>query len=139
MRAQWEALDAETRAVAGQVVRYAVSGLVITILFAFSYWALAEWGGIAPMIALTIAFLVFTAISYLTHSRYTFRGHGSRDRTALRTTRFLVTNIVGYLVNQAWVWWLVEHLEGATWWPTIPMVLVTPWLTFLMQRKWVYA
>lgn len=139
MRAHWEALDEGTRTMAGQVLRYAFAGLSITVAFAFSYWALSEWVGIAPMVSLTIAFIVFTAISYVTHSRFTFRGHGSRDRPALRTTRFLIANVIGYCVNQLWVWWLVEHLGGATWWPTVPMILVTPWLTFVLQRKWVYA
>ena len=83
--------------------------------------------------------MVFTFISYLTHSRFTFQGHGRRDRPARRTARFFVTNIIGYLINQFWVWWLVHHLDGETWWPTLPFVLVTPWLTFLLQRKWVYA
>ncbi|MBW0144074.1 GtrA family protein [Sphingomicrobium clamense] len=139
MRAHWEALDEETRKVAGQVARYAFAGLVITILFTLAYWALAEFGGVEPMVSLTIVFVIFTFISYLTHSRFTFQGHGSRDRPARRTARFFVTNIIGYLINQFWVWWLVHHLDGETWWPTIPFVLITPWLTFLLQRKWVYA
>ena len=36
MRAHWEALDEETRKVAGQGARYAFAGLVITILYALA-------------------------------------------------------------------------------------------------------
>lgn len=139
MRSTWEKLDEETRMVAGQIVRYAFSGLLITLGVAFTYWALTEWAGIPPLVSNTIAFVGFTFVSYLTHSHYTFRGHGSRDRPALRTARFFVTNIAGYLTNQFWVWWLVHHLGGETWWPTVPMVFVTPWLTFFLQRRWVYS
>ena len=88
---QWERLDAETRAVAGQVVRYAVSGLLITLGVAFTYWALTEWAEIAPLVSNTIAFVGFTFVSYLTHSRFTFRGHGSRDQPMARQMRFFVT------------------------------------------------
>lgn len=139
MRSQWERLDAETRAVAGQVVRYAVSGLLITLGVAFTYWALTEWAGIAPLVSNTLAFVGWTFVSYLTHSRFTFRDHGSRDRPMVRQARFFVTNVAGYLTNQFWVWWLVHHLDGDTWWPTLPMIFVTPWLTFFLQRRWVYA
>lgn len=124
---------------AGQVVRYALSGLAITLALSFTYWALTEWAGIEPLVSNTVAFVVFTFISYAVHSRFTFRGHGSRDRPALRTARFFASNIAGYLTNQFWVWWLVYHLGGATWWPTVAFVLVTPWLTFFLQRRWVYA
>ncbi|WP_265569687.1 GtrA family protein [Sphingomicrobium nitratireducens] len=139
MRRHIEALDPEHREVAGQVVRYAIAGLAITVSFAFVYWLVTELTGIDPMISLTIVFIAFSFLSYAVHGRFSFRGHGSRDRPHVRTARFFVTNITGFLVNQFWVWWLVHRLGGETWWPTIPFVLVTPWVTFFLQRKWVYA
>jgi NAD kinase len=32
----------------------------------------------------------------------------------------------------------VKHLGGPTWWPTVPMVLVTPLVTFSLLRRFVY-
>ena len=46
---------------------------------------------------------------------------------------------VGYLVNQGFIWVLVKQLGGPSWWPTIPMVFLTPLLTFTLHRKFVYA
>jgi putative flippase GtrA len=53
--------------------------------------------------------------------------------------RFLAVNVLGYLVNQGFIWLLVKQLDGPTWWSVIPMVFVTPLLTFTLHRRFVYA
>lgn len=136
---QFMLLDRERRTIALQAARYAFAGLVITILFSASYWLVTEVGGLDPNLSLTLVFLVFTAISYLTHGRFSFRGHGGRDRQHVRATRFLVVNLLGFALNQFWVWLLVKQLGGPTWWPIIPFILVTPWLTFSLHRRWVFG
>ena len=132
-------LDQERRAVALQMLRYALAGGLITLAVAASYWAIAEFLGVDPMVSLTIVFLVFSGISYLVHGVFTFKGHGARDRHHVRGTRFVAINVLGFLVNQGFVWYLVKYLDGPTWWATIPMVLFTPLLTFALHRRFVYA
>lgn len=127
------------RTVALQALRYALAGIVITLLFSASYWAVTEFAGIDPMVSLTIVFLVFTGISYVTHGVFSFEGHGERDRHHVRAGRFLLVNVLGFAVNQFFVWFLVKQLGGPAWWPIIPFILVTPWLTFVLHRRWVYA
>ena len=122
-----------------QAARYAVAGLIITILFSACYWVIAELAGVDPMISLAITFLVFTAVSYVTHGAFSFRGHGARDRQHIRASRFLLVNVAGFLLNQFFVWLLVKYLGGPTWWPIIPFILVTPWVTFALHRKWVFG
>lgn len=132
-------LDHERRAVAVQMLRYAIAGGLITLAVAASYWAIAEFLGVDPMVSLTIVFLFFSGVSYLVHGAFTFKGHGARDNHHVRGSRFLAINILGFVVNQGFVWTLVKHLGGPTWWPTIPMVLFTPLLTFALHRRFVYA
>ena len=132
-------LDSERRAVAVQMLRYAVAGGLITLGVAASYWAIAEYGHIDPMISLTIVFLFFSGVSYLVHGAFTFKDHGERDRHHVRGSRFLAINILGFVVNQGFVWYLVKYLDGPTWWPTLPMVFFTPLLTFALHRRFVYA
>jgi putative flippase GtrA len=129
----------ERHAVTFQALRYAVAGLVITLLFSASYWAITEYLGLDPMISLTITFLFFTVVSFVTHGSYSFEGHGSRDRGHVRLARFLAVNLLGFAVNQAFVFVLVKQLGGQTWWPVIAFVFVTPLLTFTLHRRWVYA
>jgi putative flippase GtrA len=132
-------LDHEHRAVAVQMLRYAVAGGAITLAVAASYWAIAEYLRVDPMLSLAIVFLFFSGVSYLVHGAFTFKDHGERDRHHVRGARFLAINILGFVVNQGFVWYLVKYLGGPTWWPTIPMVLFTPLLTFALHRRFVYA
>lgn len=132
-------LPEERRNVMIQAARYAFAGFVITLLVAASYWAIAEFLHVDPMLSLTVVFLFFTAVSYVTHGAFSFRGHGSRDRHHVRAPRFLLINILGFCTNQFFVWLLVKQLDGPTWWPVIPIIFVTPLLTFALHRKWVFA
>ena len=134
-----DALDPERRAVALQAMRYAIAGAIITVLVAGSYWAVADLFGVDPMLSLTIVFIFFTGVSYVTHGAFSFRGHGGRDRHHVRAARFLVTNVIGFATNQVFVWFLVKYLGGPTWWPVIPIIFVTPLLTFTVHRRWVFA
>jgi len=132
-------LGQERRAVLFQLVRYGLAGLAITLAAAGSYWAITDLLHIDPMASYGIVFLVFSGISYITHGEYSFRGHGERDRHHVRIGRFFAINVLGFLVNQAFIWLLVKQLGGPTWWPTIPMVFLTPLLTFALHRRFVYA
>ena len=132
-------LGHERRTVLLQLLRYALAGLAITLAAAGSYWAIAELLGVDPMLSYAIVFLVFSGISYVTHGEYSFRGHGERDRHHIRMGRFFAINVLGFLVNQGFIWLLVKQLDGPTWWPTIPMVFVTPLITFALHRRFVYA
>lgn len=131
-------LDPKRRAVVSQAARYALAGMAITLAVAASYWAIAEFLAVDPMLSLTIVFLFFTVVSYFTHGAFSFRGHGARDRHHVRLARFLLVNLAGFATNQFFVWLLVKRLSGPNWWPVIPIIFVTPILTFALHRRWVY-
>jgi putative flippase GtrA len=122
-----------------QAARFGATGMLLTLLVAGGYWIVADVFGVEPMLSMTLNYLVFTGLGYVLHSRFSFRGHGGRDRPALRTARFFTVNTIGFIANQAFIWLLVKHLGGPTWWPVIPIVFVTPLLTFALNRRWVFA
>lgn len=109
------------------------------MLVAGGYWLLATFARVQPMLALTLVFVAATGLGYVLHSRWSFRGHDASGSAAARTLRFFTVNILGFLSNQAFVWLLVVHLGGPTWWPVIPILFVTPLLTFALNRQWVFA
>ncbi|MEO5612618.1 MAG: GtrA family protein [Sphingomicrobium sp.] len=129
----------ERRAIVTQAARYAFAGMAITLLVAGSYWAIAEFLHVDPMLSLLVVFVAFTFVSYVTHGSFSFRGHGERDRQHVRLARFLVVNLIGLATNQAFVWLLVKHMHGPNWWPVIPIIFVTPALTFVLHRRWVFG
>ncbi|WP_037498901.1 GtrA family protein [Sphingomonas jaspsi] len=127
------------RAMLLQLIRYAVAGMIITLLVAASYWLIAEYLHVDPMVSFTIVFLFFSAVSYFTHGAFSFKDHGARDRQHVRMVRFIIVNLIGFAANQFFIWLLVKQLGGPTWWPTLPMIFVTPLLTFALHRRFVYA
>jgi putative flippase GtrA len=139
IRSALQSVEPEHRTVLLQLARYGIAGFAITLAVAASYWAIAEYLRVDPMISFTIVFIFFSAVSYFTHGAFSFKGHGERDRHHVRMGRFLAVNVLGYLVNQGFIWLLVKQLDGPNWWPTIPMVFVTPLLTFSLHRRFVYA
>jgi putative flippase GtrA len=128
----------ERRVLLGQVIRFGLTGGFLTVAVAGAYWAVADLLGVAPMVSMTLVYLFFTGIGYLLHSRFSFAGHGSRDNAPVRTARFFTVNTLGFLANQFFVWLLVLQMGGATWWPVIPIIFVTPILTFTLNRVWVF-
>ena len=129
----------ERFALFGQIIRFGITGGLLTVLVAAAYWAVAEFFSLDPLISMTLVYLAFTGVGYLLHSRVSFRGHGGRDNAGLRTSRFFIVNTLGFLSNQFFVWLLTHYWGGPTWWPVIPIILVTPILTFTLNRKWVFG
>jgi putative flippase GtrA len=123
----------------GQLVRFGLTGGLLTLLVAGGYWFVADVFRVEPMLSLTLNFIVFTGLGYLLHSRFSFRGHGSRDNAPARTARFFTVNVIGFVSNQFFVWLLVKQLDGPTWWPVLPILFVTPLLTFALNRRWVFV
>lgn len=132
-------LGPEKRTMLLQLARYAVAGMAITLLVAASYWAISEYLHIDPMISFTIVFLFFSAVSYFTHGAFSFKDHGERDRHHIRMARFIIVNLIGFAVNQGFIWLIVKKLGEPTWVSTLPIIFITPLLTFALHRRFVYA
>jgi putative flippase GtrA len=126
-------------AMIGQLGRFAVSGGLVTALGVGVYWAAATWAGVAPLLANLLGYAVAMVTGYVMHSRWSFRGHGSRDNPAARTARFFIVSLVSLGLNSLWVWLATGLLGGPTWWPVPLMLLVTPLVTFTLNRRWVFA
>jgi putative flippase GtrA len=74
---------------------------------------------------------------YVIHSRWSFRDHG-RERTHATKVRFVSVSLVSFALNSLWVWLLFTRLHFGRAAPIAPMVLVTPAVTFLLNRQWVF-
>ena len=122
-----------------QYLRFGLVGLFVTALGVAAYWVPATFFGVAPLLANLLGYAVAVAFGYVLHSRISFRGHGRRDRQAVRTMRFFVVSLVSLALNSLFVWVLTGPLDGPTWWPVIPMLFVTPLVTFSLNRQWVFG
>ncbi|MBB4641592.1 GtrA family protein [Rhizorhapis suberifaciens] len=135
---QIAAMEPEMRVLLAQLGRYAATGLAVTALQALIYWLLATPVKLHPQLANGIAYLFAVALGYVLHSAFTFRGHGARDKTAIRGIRFILVSLVSLGLNAMWVQIFVVWLDWATWVPVPFMLFVTPFVVFGLNRQWVF-
>lgn len=132
-------LSAEQQEIALQFIRFGFSGGVATAISLVIYYVMAVWRRDPPQLANFLAYVAAVIIGYMLHSRFSFRGHGTRDSTARTTGRFVVTSLVSYALNAFWVWLFTHPLGWPRWSPMAPMLFVTPLATFALNRRWVFA
>ena len=123
----------------GQLMRYAITGGGITLVGGGLYLALVQLTAIDEQLAMLAAYIVCVAIGYVLHSRWSFRGHGSRDNPAKTTSRFFIASLVSYGLNAFFTWALVRGLDLARWTPVLTTLFVTPVIMFVVNRRWVFA
>jgi putative flippase GtrA len=122
-----------------QLMRYAITGGGITLVGGGLYLALVQLTTINEQLAMLAAYLVCVAIGYVLHSRWSFRGHGSRDNAARTTSRFFIASIISYGLNAFFTWALVRGLDLPRWTPVLTTLFVTPVIMFVVNRRWVFA
>jgi putative flippase GtrA len=129
----------QLRVLIGQLWRFGISGGLVTALGVGVYWTAAVPLRVAPLLANLLGYLAAAITGYVMHSRWSFRGHGRRDNPWRTTSRFFLVSLVSLGLNSFWVWLIAEHLRLGPSWPTLPMLVVTPLVTFELNRRWVFA
>lgn len=131
-------IPADRRPLFFQIARYGLTGLFVTACQAAIYWTLAAPAGLHPQLANGAGYVAAVMIGYVTHSAFTFRGHGNRDNQAARGVRFVAVSLVSYALNALWVWLCVTYMRWPEWTPIPAMVFVTPAVVFGLNRQWVF-
>ena len=130
-------LSTERRTMLAQLLRFVVSGATVTALGVAVYALVALVLRWHPQLGNVLAYLVAMATGYVMHSRWSFRDHGG-ERTHATRVRFVVVSLISYALNSFWVWLLFSHLQWGRAAPIVPMLFVTPAVTFLLNRHWVF-
>lgn len=120
-----------------QLLRYAFAGFCVTQFPAAIYSLLVLCFSVEPLEANLSSTACGLSAGYLVHSRWRFAG-GSATGEHAKIACFLITSFIAFLVNSAWVWLLVSMLCLPPLVPVPLMMFVTPWLTFLLNRHWVF-
>jgi putative flippase GtrA len=124
--------------VISQFIRYGITGGFVTLVGVGVYWLFATPWGYPPLIATLFAYMVAVSIGYVLHSRFSFKGHGSRGNTLSTTSRFFAGSLLSYALNSLFVWITTGLLHGPPWWGIPPMVFITPIIIFIVNRLWVF-
>jgi putative flippase GtrA len=130
-------LSPERRTILAQLVRFVISGAFVTALGVAVYALVALVLRWHPQLGNLLAYLIAVGSGYLMHSRWSFRDHGGQ-RTRSTQVRFVIVSLISYALNSFWVWLLFTHLQWGREAPIVPMLFVTPLVTFLLNRQWVF-
>ncbi len=130
-------LPPERRAVVGQLLRFLVSGGIVTALGVGVYALVALGLRWHPQLGNFLAYVTAVATGYLLHSRWSFRDHGG-ERGGGTLARFVTVSLISLGLNSFWVWLLTEPFRLSPAWPIAPMLFVTPLVTFTLNRQWVF-
>jgi putative flippase GtrA len=122
---------------ARQLVRYVIAGLCVTQFAAAVYSALVLFARVDALQANVVSTSCGFCAGYLAHSRWSFAGGAAAPEHA-KIGRFLLTSLLAFLINSAWVWLLVSAMRLPPLTPVPLMMLVTPWGSFLLNRHWVF-
>jgi putative flippase GtrA len=127
----------ERRELVGQLLRFLVTGALVTGL-GVGIYALAalvlHWH---PQIANLLAYLAAMGTGYVMHSRWSFRDHGRRSRGTM--VKFAVVSLISLGLNSFWIALFTGPLGLSPAWPILPMLFATPVVTFLLNRQWVFG
>jgi putative flippase GtrA len=130
-------ISPERRTVLAQLARFVVSGAFVTALSLVVYAVVALVLHWHPQLGNFLAYVAAVVTGYVIHSQWSFRGHGG-DRTHATKARFVVVSIISYGLNSLWVWLFFTRLHLGPAAPMLPMAFVTPVVTFVLNRQWVF-
>ena len=129
-------ISPERRTVLMQLTRFIISGVIVTALGVAVYALVALVLRWHPQLGNLLAYLVAMATGYVMHSRWSFRDHGRRTRAT--GVKFVIVSLISLGLNSFWVWLFTGPLELSPAWPILPMLFVTPAVTFFLNRQWVF-
>jgi putative flippase GtrA len=112
----------------GQIIRFGVAGGLSTVIYSAVYLPLSLYvfDREHAVYAVPFAFLVAVAAGYFLHSRWSFKGHGTRDPGAKQQVQFVIT------------WFGTAVLGYPAWAPLLPAILLATALTFFLNRQLVF-
>ncbi len=129
------------RDVLAQLVRFGIAGGISTVIYAAVYLPLTHWifPGKLAVYAVPFAFAVAVTAGFFLHSRFSFRGHGSRQRGGTQQLKFVLVQASGVGLNALITWFGTAIMGYPAWAPLLPAVLVATIFTFILNRWLVFA
>ena len=120
-----------------QLLRYAFAGFCVTQFATSVYSAAVFFLNVDPFTANLLSTGCGLGAGYTVHSRWSFSSGRAEDEKR-QVGRFLFASLFAFLVNSLWVWLFVKVLHLSPLAPVPLMMLATPWMSFLLNRYWVF-
>lgn len=119
----------------GQLFRFGIVGGLATLVNSAVFVLLVDKLKLAPLLGNFLAFLAASFVSYFGHSWWTFK-HTKHSHEKLM--KFLLTSLINLGLNSLFVWILMHLLHQSAYIATLPMIFITPLITFAISKYWVF-
>ena len=116
--------------------RFVVAGAFVTALSAAVYSLAAVMLRMEPVAAAVVGHIAGVLAGFRIHAHWTFRRPNSPGFD--ENLRFVIASLSPLALNACWAFLLVNRAGLGSWAPIVPMVMVTPLLTFAINRAWVF-
>lgn len=125
----------------GQLVRFGIAGGISTLIYSAVYLPLTAFvfDREHAVYAVPFAFAVAVTAGFFLHSRWSFRGRGTRAPGGVQQAKFVAVQGTGMALNAAITWIGTALLGYPAWVPLVPAVLLATAITFLLNRYLVFA
>lgn len=125
----------------GQLVRFGIAGGISTLIYLAVYSPLTAWvfPGKRAVYAVPFAFAVAVTAGFFLHSRWSFRGHGTRAPGGMQQVKFVAVQGSGMALNALITWIGTAWLGLPPLVPVLPAVILATGLTFVLNRWLVFA
>ncbi len=129
---EWSVLG--RKRLAAQSARFAIVGVAATAIHSICYVTALRW--LSPEVANAFGFACAVSVSYCGNRFWTFPG-GRAGAAAI--WRFAVAATAGFVCNAAIVHFVSTSRGWRPYWAVVGIAFVTPVLTFILLRLWVFA
>jgi putative flippase GtrA len=125
----------------GQLVRFGIAGGVSTLIYSAVYLPLTTWvfRGAHAVYAVPFAFAVAVTAGFFLHSRWSFKGHGTRQPGGAQQVKFVMVQASGMGLNAVITWVGTALLGYPAWAPLLPAIALATIFTFVLNRWLVFA
>lgn len=117
-----------------QFLRYAVIGLLLNAAL-YGAYVLLTHTVMGSRAAMTVTYVSGVLLGFVLNRRITFRYRGGN---AGALTRYVASYAIGYLINLAALWLLVDHVGIAHEIVQAVVIVTLPVVLFALQRYWVF-
>ena len=130
-----------THPMLAQLLRFGIAGGISTLIYAAVYLPLTGlvFPGPRAVFAVPFAFAVAVTAGFFLHSRFSFRGHGTRSKGGAQQVKFVMVQATGVGLNAIITWIGTGLLGYPAWVPLLPAILVATIITFILNRWLVFA
>jgi putative flippase GtrA len=125
----------------GQLVRFGIAGGISTLIYSAVYLPLTTWvfDRHHAVYAVPFAFAVAVTAGFFLHSRWSFKGHGTRAPGGVQQAKFVGVQASGMALNALITWVGTAWLHLPPWAPLLPAIALATIFTFILNRWLVFA